>query len=137
MLEDNRVTDRLRAWGPAAAWAAVLFFLSASPMQLDGGWRWIAINDKVVHLCLYAVLGVALAYVRRSGVRIPHAVLIAIGALYGASDEWHQSLVPGRSPSFGDWVADLTGVLVGYGLATLAAARLERRAGNHNEEAAT
>ena len=42
-----------------------------------------------------------------------------MGALYGGSDEWHQSFVPGRSPTLGDWVADVAGVVLGYGLVLL------------------
>ena len=90
----------------------------------------LPISDKVVHLGLYAVLGVTLAYVRFHGVRtIPHLVMITIGALYGVSDEWHQSFVPGRSPSAADWGADVAGVVLGYGLLMLLATGLARRAG--------
>ena len=32
---------------------------------------------------------------------------------YGASDEWHQSFVPGRSVDVADWIADAIGVVVG------------------------
>ena len=34
------------------------------------------------------------------------------GAAYGATDEWHQSFVPGRETELGDWVADATGAAV-------------------------
>jgi VanZ family protein len=40
-------------------------------------------------------------------------VLLLIGVGYGALDEWHQSFVPGRELSAGDWVADSTGVMLG------------------------
>jgi VanZ family protein len=35
-----------------------------------------------------------------------------IASLYGASDELHQSFIPGRSPEIGDWVADTLGALI-------------------------
>jgi hypothetical protein len=38
------------------------------------------------------------------------AVLMA--SLYGVSDEWHQSLVPGRYPDLADWVADIGGAML-------------------------
>ena len=41
-------------------------------------------------------------------------VLILLGALYGLTDEWHQSFVPGREVSALDWLADLCGVTLGY-----------------------
>ena len=43
-----------------------------------------------------------------------HVALIVAGALYGATDEWHQSFVPGRDASVLDWLADLCGVTLGY-----------------------
>ncbi|MBI4540021.1 MAG: VanZ family protein [Gemmatimonadetes bacterium] len=107
--------EALISWGPAAAWAVVLFFLS---QQGDlGKSDLFAHADKLAHLSLYAVLGATLAWGRgwrRSP--IPHWLLVLAGVLYGASDELHQSWVPGRSPSAVDLVADGLGVIVGYAL---------------------
>ena len=99
-------------WGPAGIWAAVLFLLSsASGSSVPP----IPVSDKVVHLILYTVLGAALAWGRVwGGFRISHLVFIGIGVLYGLSDEWHQSLVPGRQPSAADLAADTVGVILGY-----------------------
>ena len=91
----------------------VLFLLSAWPNPdipdfLEG-------SDKVAHAGLYTILGMGLGY---GGLRAlsppPHLVLILMGALYGATDEFHQAFVRGRSPDWTDWLADITGVLVGY-----------------------
>jgi VanZ family protein len=72
-------------------------------------------SDKVAHAALYAVLGIALAFGRRGVLAPPpHWLMILVGALYGATDEWHQVFVRGRSPDLGDWVADVVGVVVGY-----------------------
>jgi VanZ family protein len=69
----------------------------------------------VAHLGLYGVLGGTLAWGRDAARRrVPHVLLVLIGLLYGASDEWHQSFVPGRTPSAGDLAADGIGVLAGY-----------------------
>ena len=101
-------------WGPAGIWAAVLFLLSSasglsSPIPLFSG------ADKVAHLILYSVLGAALACGRTWGKSmLPHVVFVGIGVLYGLSDEWHQSFVPGRQPSPADLAADLAGVILGY-----------------------
>ncbi len=38
---------------------------------------------------------------------------IIIGMLYAVTDEIHQSFVPFRSCSFGDWLADALGVIAG------------------------
>ena len=73
-------------------------------------------GDKLGHLVLYGMLGATLSRARRLQA-VPYAALVLIGALYGASDEWHQSFVPGRQVSAFDWIADLVGVAVGLWLA--------------------
>ena len=100
-------------WGPAAVWAVVLFLLSAWPNPpVPPFFRG---SDKIAHASLYAVLGAALAWGRRSSPTPPaHWLMLTVGALYGATDEFHQAFVPRRSPDLGDWMADVTGVLLGY-----------------------
>lgn len=111
--------DRLIAWGPAAAWAGVLFFMSAIPGRDHPPYLFPG-EDKVAHLVVYGVLGAALAW---AGHRGPHpaprpVVLWALGVLYGISDEAHQAFVPGRDVSLGDLAADAAGVALGYWLLT-------------------
>ena len=100
-------------WGPVAIWAAVLFLLSsASDVP---GVAWLPFGDKIAHVGAYAVLGAALAWGRWSGgSRLPHLAFRGLGILYGLSDEWHQSFVPGRTPSFADLTADAIGITLGY-----------------------
>jgi VanZ family protein len=78
-------------------------------------------EDKVAHLVLYAVLGVALAWGRsRRHPSAPHpATLWGVGFLYGVSDELHQAFTPGRDVSLGDLAADAVGVALGYWIFTL------------------
>jgi VanZ family protein len=76
--------------------------------------------DKLVHLGLYALLAVA-------AVRAVHyqwgvvtrrclTLVIVAAVLYGMSDEWHQSFIPGRTPEFLDVCADAIGACIGvYG----------------------
>ncbi|CAN5674842.1 VanZ family protein [soil metagenome] len=99
----------LRGWGPALVCAALIFFASSRPtlpVALDSG------TDKLAHFGAYAVLGFALGHARAAFGLSP-AVATLIGGLYALSDEVHQSFVPGRSPDFGDWVADALGILAG------------------------
>lgn len=103
--------EALIAWGPAAVWAVVLFLLSEiepSGIELAAG------LDKLAHLALYAVLGVALAWGGSRSSRVPAWLPPAAGVLYGTLDEWHQSFVPGRDPSGWDVVADAGGIAAGY-----------------------
>jgi len=80
-----------------------------------------AVNDKLVHLVVYSVLGLTLAWGKRYGrSNIPHLALIALGAMYGAIDETYQRLVPGRIPDMADFFADALGVTVSYSLLAIA-----------------
>jgi VanZ family protein len=103
------VRPTLLAWVPAAAWAAFLFYMSSRPtlpVELASG------LDKLAHFAAYLVLGALLAYATsRTGLH--PAVAVMLGSLYGASDEIHQSFVPGRTAEVGDWVADTFGALAG------------------------
>ena len=78
------------------------------------------ISDKIVHGCLYGVLGVTLAWgwYRAPG-SMQHVALLLLGAVYGLTDEWHQLFVPGRVADAGDWLADVVGLVVGYGTSTM------------------
>ncbi|MCX9084528.1 MAG: VanZ family protein [Candidatus Methanoperedens sp.] len=71
--------------------------------------------DKTMHMILYAGFGVLLFYTLKyslNPVFRKQAFLFAIiiGFIYGASDEFHQSFVPGRSASMWDLAADVLGV---------------------------
>lgn len=107
--------NTLIAWGPAAAWAVVLFLLSSqgelpSPLVFPYG-------DKVAHLGLYTVLGALLAWGRRSsGSAAPHERIMLAGVFYGATDELHQLWVVGRSASLTDFFVDAVGVTLGYAI---------------------
>ena len=119
----------LLAWGPAAFWAAVLFFLSEAQPGPES--PWVAIPDKVAHMGLYAVLGVTLAWGRWVGERPPAPLwLILSGLAYGLLDEWHQSFVPGRDPSPGDVLADGAGVILGFVILHLFLVTRHRAGGN-------
>jgi VanZ family protein len=47
---------------------------------------------------------------------------IVLATMYGVSDEFHQSFVPGRSPDRFDVVADCVGATIGVALGWLAGA---------------
>ena len=98
-------------WGPAALWATVLFLLS----ELEGVGRGLPTGtDKLAHGGLYLILGLSLAWgKRRTQAGVPGLLLLLMGVGYGALDEWHQSFVPGRFSTVGDWVADSAGVMLG------------------------
>lgn len=118
----------LKAWGPAILYAALIFALSSLSRPEEIFPRLLLSYDKLVHLGEYAVLGAVLARALGGGGRGPglaFAAALLLGSLYGASDELHQSFVPGRSSEVLDWVADTAGVALG----AAAFAFLRRRGG--------
>jgi len=119
------------AFAPALAYAAIIFVLSAQSDPLPFLPREIFLQDKLLHAVEYAVLGGLLVHaLRLAGLR-PWVALVAavvIASAFGATDEFHQSFVPGRSADVADWLADTLGAAVGAVLVT-AALRLPGRAG--------
>jgi VanZ family protein len=57
-----------------------------------------------------------------------YATAWGLAVLYGLSDEWHQSFVPGRTPDIVDIVTDAFGAAVGLFLVWWLSQRLERNA---------
>ncbi len=71
-------------------------------------------QDKVLHILVYFGFGVLLFLTLKSAGRpVIKSVILTVlaGILYGASDEFHQMFVPGRSASIMDLLADTTGIL--------------------------
>lgn len=109
----------LRYWGPVAAYALLIFFLSAQSHPEKNFPRFIlGLNDKVLHALEYAGLGALCYRAFRWGTNdawARHAVLLAIlaAALYGVIDEAHQWFVPFRESTWQDWLADTVGAAIG------------------------
>ena len=95
------------AWLPPVAWAGLVFGLSSVPNLGTGLGVWDLVLRKLAHTAEYAVLGFLLARA------VPLAPAFALGVLYAASDELHQSFVRGRHGAPRDVAIDAFGVLVG------------------------
>ena len=119
-------------WGPAIAWAALIFALSAQPgLKMSSDASVDAPVRHVAHIFVYAVLAVLLVHAlgglgrpltwRTAGI----VALLAIG--YGITDELHQSFVPSRTPTVIDVVYDAMGTVFGLGVAW-AWSRIQTRA---------
>lgn len=100
---------------------SVIFYLSSIP-QRDLPTIDFPFIDKIVHLGIYGALGFVISRALTSRMRhdvsweryrsrIFLAVLIA--TLYGITDEFHQSFVPGRSVEALDVLADTVGATLG------------------------
>lgn len=101
-------------WGPVVLYMAVIFYVSSLPNPpIPRG-----LTDKSSHSLAYALLGVLVVRALTGGlgarVTIGIALLgIAIATGYGASDEFHQWFVPGRTADAADLLADAIGGAIG------------------------
>lgn len=103
--------SRLRLWAPVVVWAGVIFAFSSIPSLSTGLGLWDLVLRKLAHGAEFAILG---ALLERAVVRWPLA--LALGSAYAASDELHQSFVPGRAGTPADWAIDTAGVAIGVGI---------------------
>ena len=102
---DRPLPARFAVWFWPVAVAAMIFVASHRP-KLGGG-SWFRHSDKVVHFAVYGLLGTLACRPARTWRGAAVAVLVT--SAFGASDEWHQSFVPGRTAELADWVADSAG----------------------------
>jgi len=109
----------------ALAWMAIIFYLSHQPTL--GVPSLFENQDKVMHAGAYGLLAALILGampLRLPGYTRQQAWLsVMLASLYGISDEFHQSFIPGRSPEVGDWMADTLGAL----LATILLAQLSTK----------
>ena len=113
-------------WAPVILFIAAIFLVSGTSDPGVRVGRW----DKLLHAATYMVLGLLTlrachgGFVSlRSGATMS-AMAVAIG--YGLLDEFHQSRVPGRYASVGDWLADALGALLAVPVA-IVFANLKKR----------
>ncbi len=91
--------------------AALIIAASHRSRLVDTG---VAQGDKVVHFAVYGLLA---TLVCRTGAGVRGALLGLLAAsAFGATDEWHQSFVPGRSCDVLDWLADTVGAALAVAL---------------------
>ncbi len=107
--------ERLVRALPAIAWMAFIFAMSSReqfPQSFGVSASMLAI---VAHMVLYGILAtLLLLIVDRNGSASWSTMLAAIAgaALYGVSDEFHQSFVPGRDASIFDVVVNTIGATI-------------------------
>lgn len=108
----RRIRGHVAAWAPAAVFAGLIFFGSSRAWSVPTEGATHVLLAKSVHVLEYGLL---CALVRRALVRTGslerRASMIAFVATvaYGATDELHQRLTPGRTPSPLDLLPDAIG----------------------------
>jgi VanZ family protein len=119
----------LTLWGPFVAALVIVFWLSSMPHVPGAQYFW----DKFLHAVGYAGLGVLALRAFHGGFdRLRPGPTLYAGLtviLWGVSDEFHQSFVPGRDASGWDLLADAVGFAIAtcvFAATTLRAARVAR-----------
>jgi len=108
--------SKLLPWIPAAGVMAVAFILSSIP---GSGIPYLfSFQDTAVHVIIYAALGFFVYPALRSSLPMltgRQALFSTLGfcVLYGISDEFHQSFVPGRTASLFDVMINSAGGFIG------------------------
>lgn len=112
-------------WLPPLALMVVIFLLSAQPDLSSGLGIVDLVGRKVVHAAEYALLCALWWRALRHSTPAPVALVasLTVSIAYAASDELHQSLVPGRTGTPIDVCIDA----LGAALAALVIRRRERR----------
>ncbi len=97
---------------PPLALMAIIFYLSDQPDMGSGFGIWDLIGRKIIHMLEYGLL--TAAWYRALNSRLVPAALIA--AIYAASDEIHQSFIPGRNGTPTDVIIDFAGIAIAISL---------------------
>lgn len=100
-------------WLALVGYCALIFWLSAQeklpvPQVFN-------FQDKLIHAVAYFVMGgFSWRAFRHLGLQSGQLALLIVVfcSVYGGTDEWHQSFVPGRSSSIWDWLADTFGAVL-------------------------
>jgi VanZ family protein len=116
-----RVAAAAWRWAPLVLWMLLIFVLSHQPKgNIPDAGDWDLLVKKGGHFLGYAILWLL---ARRAGF-VPWAAFV-LAVAFGASDELHQRLIPGRNGDLLDIFIDAAGALT----ALLLAARLRRPRG--------
>ena len=106
---------------PALAHMALIFSVSSVPVTSP---TLNAIPDYYIHSSCYALLTILLFWAWNEGLTPgknagSYFFPVLITVLYGISDEFHQSFVPGRNPEVGDVLSDAIGAMLGAAVVVL------------------
>lgn len=115
LIAPVRIKGGFLSWLAVYGYMGLIFFLSG---QSPSVYRLALPSDKLMHFLEYMLL--ALLLVRALGKTSTGSACLALGitafiiaVIYAASDEFHQSSVPGRNADALDWLADSFGAALG------------------------
>ncbi|CAN5467880.1 hypothetical protein BH10BAC6_BH10BAC6_17720 [soil metagenome] len=103
--------NKVLRYAPVALASIGLFALSHQPnlKPPELGFAW---QDKLYHAIAYACYGGTIAWATSTSALRRALWIVGAGTLFAASDEWHQSFIPGRFAEVADFCADVVGLVV-------------------------
>ena len=112
---------RIVRWIPAVIMMALIFIASGTPGdEVPEFGTFDLIVKKGGHMTGYALLAIACflaAYGDTKNMARCAVISLCISIVYAASDEYHQSFTPDRSPSVIDVGIDTAGAIIGASIA--------------------
>ena len=102
------MAQKIRLWLPVLIWMVVIFAFSSMPINHAKQFSWTDfIIKKTAHVTEYAIL-FWLTY--RANKSFKYSLIICL--LFALSDEWHQTITPGREGTLRDVGFDSLGTLL-------------------------
>lgn len=96
-------------------YAILIFFLSSQGPESIPAPQLFQGQDKVMHFAEYVPFGWLSLKAFMPATSMGFLASMGFSLAYAASDEVHQSFVPGREMSIMDWLADSLGIMIsGY-----------------------
>lgn len=113
----NKIWPVVLLWSAIVGYMALIFFLSSRHLDIPP--LLPDYFDKLVHVLIYVPLGfLFFISLKKSGFnKYVFLISFLMAGIYGITDEFHQSFVPGREASLFDVVADFVGAFLGSFLA--------------------
>jgi VanZ family protein len=113
----------LKRWGPAILVMGIIFIASNTSGADIPGFGIMDIEvKKGGHMLGYALLAASYFHALDNGRRKPRILFlltVLLSVIYAASDEFHQSFTPGRTPAVTDVCIDASGSIIGMAVLIL------------------
>src|SRR3989344_1193994 len=111
------MAQKLRLWLPILVWMGVIFGFSALPINHQAEFNWLDfIFKKTAHVVEYAILYFLVwrAWSNQGKTATPKIFITSLvfSFFYALTDEWHQTLIPGREGRMRDVGFDSLGMLL-------------------------
>jgi uncharacterized protein YfiM (DUF2279 family) len=115
------VREKIAAVAALALMLTIVVLSSQSHLRLPGDE--FDGRDKLIHASVWLLLGALYTLTAHVPTRRAAVVAIIAAVAFGATDEIHQSFVPGRDASWFDLLADTVGATIGASIVTWYGAR--------------